>query len=141
QEGAGVPGEGAEAEPGAAGGDGDGGVKGGCSMQTKSLKGGVTKEEYFRLAEEGHFRGRRVELIGGEIVEMSPVNIPHAVALTATVHALELAFGPGYWVKSQSTLDLSPNGVPDPDVVVLRGTYRSYLGQSNPTSALLVVEV
>ena len=40
-----------------------------------------TREEYFRLAEQGFFDGQRVELIEGEIVVMSPQGIRHVVAI------------------------------------------------------------
>ena len=38
-----------------------------------------TRDEYFRLGELGFFNGRRVELIFGEIIEMSPIGWPHVV--------------------------------------------------------------
>jgi Uma2 family endonuclease len=39
------------------------------------------------------------------------------------------------------SLDLSPHSVPDPDLAVVPGTPRSYMTASNPTTALLIVEV
>jgi Uma2 family endonuclease len=110
-------------------------------MRAKLPAGSVTKEEYFRLADEGQFDGRRVELIGGEVVEMSPQNNPHSAGVSMVLNALMLAFGPNYWPRVQTTLDLSPNGCPDPDVAVVPGTPQSYVAQPIPTSALLVVEV
>jgi Uma2 family endonuclease len=100
-----------------------------------------TKDEYFRLSEEGYFNGRRVELIGGEIIEMAPQYNPHTIGVTLVQNALQLAFGLGYWPRGQATLDLSPHGCPDPDVAVVAGTPRAYVGQPIPTTALLVVEV
>lgn len=102
---------------------------------------GMSSEEYFRLFEQGHFNGRRVELIGGEIVEMSPQNNPHVAGVTMVLNALQLAFGPGFWVRIQGTLNLSPHGCPDPDFAVVPGMPQHYLAQPIPTSALLVVEV
>src|SRR5262249_1969192 len=83
-----------------------------------------SREEYIRLSEEGWFGGRRVELIGGEIVEMAAQFDLHAAAVDCVADALRAAFGPGLWVRRQATRDLSPHGMPDPDVAVVRGSPR-----------------
>lgn len=99
-----------------------------------------TRDEYFRLCEAGYFNGRRVELIGGEIVEMAAQFDLHLAGIDLTADALRAAFGPGFWVRRQGTLDLSPHGVPDPDVAVIVGGPGG-AGRTVPTTALLVVEV
>jgi Uma2 family endonuclease len=98
-----------------------------------------TRDEYIRLCEEGFFYDRRVELIGGEIVESAPREERGNAAISLTAEALHVAFGPGFWVRPQGTLDLSPHGVADPDVAVTRGGPRG-AGRTIPTTALLVVE-
>jgi Uma2 family endonuclease len=100
----------------------------------------VTREEYYRLCEEGWFDGRHVQLIGGEIVEMAAQKNFRRAAIDLTRDALVLAFGPGYWIRAQGTLDLSPLSCPDPDIAVVPGSPRG-CSQKNPTSALLVAEV
>src|SRR5437588_831044 len=100
-----------------------------------------TKDEYYRLCDEGWFNERRVQLIGGEIVEMAAQKNWHAWAITATEKALSAAFGPSYWVRVQMSLDLSPYSVPDPDLAVIAGAFTTHRTTSNPTSALLIVEV
>ena len=99
-----------------------------------------TRDEYFRMCEAGFFNDRRVELIGGEIVEMAAQYDLHLAGVDLTASALQAAFGPGFWVRRQGTLDLSPLGVPDPDVAVTVGG-PSGARRTVPTSALLVVEV
>ncbi len=99
-----------------------------------------TRDEYFRLYEAGYFNDRRVELIGGEIVEMAAQYDLHLAGIDMTANALQVAFGPGFWIRRQGTLDLSPHGVPDPDVAVTSGG-PSGATRTVPTSALLVVEV
>jgi Uma2 family endonuclease len=99
-----------------------------------------TKDEYYRLCEEGWFNGRRVQLIGGEIVEMPAQHNFHLSSVTKTQKALEAVFGSGYWVRAQGTLDLSPLSVPGPDIAVVVGSYLNP-PSTNPTTALLVVEV
>lgn len=98
-----------------------------------------TSADYYRLAERGFFLGRRVQLIEGEILETPAQKNFHAAAVDLTVDALKAAFGAGYWVRSQASLDLSPLSVPDPDVAVVPGSPRNPPA-SNPTTALLVVE-
>src|ERR1700722_17765555 len=80
-----------------------------------------TRDEYIRLSEEGWFNGRRVELIGGGRVEMGAQVDLRGASVALTVDALRAALGAGYWVRSQMTLDLSPHGMPDPDLAVVRG--------------------
>lgn len=100
------------------------------------------REEYYRLSYEGYFNDERVELIGGEIVTMAAQGNPHGLSISLTDDALQAAFGAGFWVRNQLTLDLSPHSVPDPDLAVVPGSKASYRGQkANPTSAVLIVEV
>jgi Uma2 family endonuclease len=99
-----------------------------------------TRDEYIRLCEEGWFNDRRVQLIGGEIIEMPAQYDLHGGAISLTLDALRVAFGTGFWVRPQLTLDLSPHGMPDPDLAVIPGSPRGR-GPTIPTSALLVVEV
>lgn len=99
-----------------------------------------TREQYYRLAEQGHFQGKRVMLIRGEILDMGSQNDPHARGLMFVLYVLQAAFGPGYTVRPQMPLDLGADSEPEPDLAVVPGNYRSQpLG--HPTSALLVVEV
>jgi Uma2 family endonuclease len=99
-----------------------------------------TREQYYHLLDQGCFQGRRVELINGEIIEMAAQFDLHLAAVNLTQDALRLAFGTGYWVRAQGSLDLSPHGIPDPDVAVTPGSMRA-AARSIMTSALLVVEV
>ena len=100
-----------------------------------------TREEYYRLAEEGWFGDRRVELIEGEILEMPAFRNEHCISTSCTVAALEKAFGAGHWVRCQMPLDLLALSSPEPDVAAVPGTPRDYLTLGHPKTALLVVEV
>jgi Uma2 family endonuclease len=100
-----------------------------------------TRDEYYKLSEAGFFQDRRVQLIDGEIIEMSAQLNVHAASITLTQRALDLAFGPSFWVRVQMTLDLSPVFVPDPDLAVVPGSPRGVTSRNNPTTALLIVEV
>ncbi len=99
-----------------------------------------TRDDYFRVAELGVFDGHRVELIDGEVIEMSPPGSPHSVTVELAERALEAALGPAYWIRTEQPLNLSKDTVPQPDLSVVRGNPRDFL-KEHPNSSLLVVEV
>lgn len=98
-----------------------------------------TRDEYYRIADLGLLVGRRVQLIDGEIIEMSPQGNPHYVSLSLVTQALERAFGAGYWIRAQGPLALFGNSEPEPDVAVVKGNPRTLTG--HPSFAELIVEV
>jgi Uma2 family endonuclease len=97
--------------------------------------------EVYGLLDVDFFLGKRIELIEGEIFEMAAQKNLHAAGISLSEDALRLAFGPGFWIRVQMSLDLTPFSVPDPDIAVVRGTPRTLPIHQNPTSALLIVEV
>ena len=100
-----------------------------------------TRGEFHRLAEQGLFAGRRVELVEGEVLEMTPQTNRHMIAVDKVREALHEAFGAECWVFTQGPLALAEDREPEPDVAVVPGRRRDYLDRDNPSSALLVVEV
>jgi len=101
-----------------------------------------TRQEYHDLAEAG-FLGEDdpVELIEGEIIQMSPQNTPHAVAVRLVRRALQRVFAEDtYMVDEQLPLALAPDSEPEPDVAVVEGQPRDFL-DDHPAMAVLVVEV
>ncbi len=92
------------------------------------------------MAEMGLFRGKRVELIEGQVIVMSPMGSPHATAVALAAHRLEAAFGPGYFARWQMPFVVSNTSEPEPDVALVQGSVRDYTNQ-HPTSAVLIVEV
>ncbi|MDR7486592.1 MAG: Uma2 family endonuclease [Armatimonadota bacterium] len=100
-----------------------------------------TRDEYERLVVAGHFHPEaRLQLIRGEIVEMTPQSAAHATAVDAVLHALLGIFREGHQVRAQFPLALSDDSEPEPDLAVVRG-HRGDYSRSHPSSALLVVEV
>jgi Uma2 family endonuclease len=100
-----------------------------------------TRLEYEKMGDAGVFLpGERVELIDGEILEVTPQKRPHGAAVTLVGDALRIAFGSGFHVQIQLPLALDPYSEPEPDVAVIPGSPRDYR-ESHPTSAGLVVEV
>jgi Uma2 family endonuclease len=101
-----------------------------------------TREEYYQMIDLGWFQDRRVELIDGEVIEMPAQKDYHGAAVTLSADALRLAFGRGFWVRNQMSLDLSPRSVPDPDLAIVPGSPQGVtVSTPTPTTALLVVEV
>ncbi|HYH68251.1 MAG TPA: Uma2 family endonuclease [Urbifossiella sp.] len=98
-----------------------------------------TREEYYRLAEDGYFAGKRVMLIDGEVLTMSPQNEPHSRAISLSSRALEAAFNGAAYARVQMPLDLGQTSDPEPDVAMAPGDARTH--PARPHSALLVVEV
>ncbi len=92
------------------------------------------------MGEIGLFQDRRVELIDGEIVHMSPPLSLHSGTVGMVERLLLAAFGGEYWVRTQMPLRLHADSEPEPDLAVVEGEPRSYL-KDHPKCALLVVEV
>ena len=100
-----------------------------------------TIEEYERMAETGILeRDERVELIEGEIVEMSPIGSPHAAFVANLNHLLVHAVGDRALVWPQGPVRVPPRSVPQPDLALLRP--RSYVREAATIAdVLLVIEV
>lgn len=99
-----------------------------------------TKDEYYQMAEMGLFDGKRVELIGGQVLEMSPMRSGHATATTLVAQAIESILPAGYFSRVQLPLSVSEISDPEPDVAVVSGQIRDY-SDAHPATAALVVEV
>ncbi|MDW8107125.1 MAG: Uma2 family endonuclease [Armatimonadota bacterium] len=95
-------------------------------------------EMYHQMAQMGLFASKRVELIEGEIVEMSPVGPKHFASSNKTQRLFNRLFGEQYLVRYQGPLALG-DSEPEPDIAVVPGDDETYADQ-HPTSALLVVE-
>jgi Uma2 family endonuclease len=101
-----------------------------------------TREQYYKLGELGFFDGKRVELIYGEIVEMSPINIAHATGVGLVADALAIVFAAGYYINGQQPFSVpgaAPGSEPQPDVAVIPGSRR--MATAHPSQAALLVEV
>lgn len=102
----------------------------------------LTIEEYDAIADTV-LKGERLELIEGVIHTKMPQNDPHINAVAAVMAALQEAFGLGFHLRVQGPLKMGVSDAPEPDVAVLRGSWRDYDGRRpDPlTDVPLVVEV
>jgi len=83
-----------------------------------------------------------VELLDGEIIEMSPIGPPHCGTVDWFNHRLVLAVGDRAVVRVRHSLRLSDRSMPEPDFVLARpraGGYRT--AHPAPDDTLLVIEV
>src|SRR5437870_29144 len=100
-----------------------------------------TVEEYDRMAAAGVFgREDRLELIDGDIVEMSPISHRHTACVANLLKLFFARLGERAVVWSQGSVTLATRSKPEPDVALLRP--RSYFErQPEVDDVLLLVEV
>lgn len=100
-----------------------------------------TVEDFERMAETGVLGDdARVELIAGDIIDMSPINARHSGCVTALTDVVARRVAHQVSLHVQSPIRLTGNAMPQPDITILRpGRY----AQAHPTPAdiLLVIEV
>lgn len=99
-----------------------------------------TRDEYYKMAELGFFDGKRVELIEGEIIEMTPMKTLHATALALVVELLGSFLSKEFIIRSQLPMTFGKINEPEPDVAVVKGKIRDFAA-AHPKTAMLVVEV
>jgi Uma2 family endonuclease len=102
-----------------------------------------TVDEFHRMAEAGILHeDDRVELIGGEIVEMNPIGGRHARCVTELTRVLIPLVSDDVRVSPQNPVRLDEHQEPQPDVAVLRASERYEAGElPTPEDALLLIEV
>lgn len=102
-----------------------------------------TVEDYERMAELGILReGDRLELICGEIIQMSPIGTRHAACVDELTRLFVTFFGRSAKVSVQNPFVLGGRSKPQPDLAVVRSRADRYK-TALPTSpdVMLLVEV
>lgn len=84
---------------------------------------------------------QRVELIDGEIIQMSPIGVKHMRCVNRLNRRLVLALGERAIVSIQNPAVLSGHDAPQPDVAVLGASAEEHEGHPLPSEVLLVIEV
>jgi Uma2 family endonuclease len=106
------------------------------------LRGPFTVESYQRLGELGVLGAdERVELIAGQVVEMTPIGDRHASCVRRlnrlfSRHLLDVAI-----VDVQNPVVLGEHDAPQPDLVLLNPRADGYPKHPRATDVLLVIEV
>src|SRR5512145_2412326 len=88
-----------------------------------------TLDEYHRMVGAGILHeDDRVELIRGEIVQMSPIGPPHAAGVAVMAQTLSRRIGDRAIVWPQNPVVILPDSEPQPDVALLRPRADGYRG-------------
>ncbi len=102
-----------------------------------------TVDEFHRMREAGILgEDDRVELVQGEVVEMTPIGSRHAACVKRIVSALSLGGEKGWILSVQDPVRLDPRTELQPDVALLRPRDDFYAAaHPGPGDVLLVIEV
>ncbi len=103
----------------------------------------LTVEEYHKMIEVGIFdEDDRLELINGEIIEMSPIGSLHASRVNRIVSVFRKLPEEDAILSVQNPITVRPISEPEPDISLLK--YREDFYESKhptPDDTLLVIEV
>jgi Uma2 family endonuclease len=113
------------------------------NMALREARRLFTVDEYYRMAAAGIFtEDDRVELIEGEIIEMSPIGNRHATCVRRLIRLLTRRVGDAAIVDVQNPIRLSDLSEPQPDLTLLRPRNDLYAEEHpKPEDVLLVIEV
>jgi Uma2 family endonuclease len=112
-------------------------------VETELQRRRFTADEYHRMAEAGVLRDDdRVELLDGEIVEMTPIGSRHAACVDRLNVLLHRSLAGHDIVRIQGPVRLDAHSEPQPDLSVLRSRADFYASaHPGPDDVILVVEV
>jgi len=99
--------------------------------------------EFERMGEAGVFtKDARLELIEGEIIEMSPIGSRHAACVNFLSRFLNQTVGDIALISTQNPIRLNDFSEPEPDLALLR-LHDDFYRDAHPTPAdvLLIIEV
>jgi Uma2 family endonuclease len=112
-------------------------------MDTPVPRRAFSVDEFHRMAEAGVFgEDDRVELLAGEVIEMSPIGSRHASCVNRLSRSFHQHAGSSLIVRVQSPITLDEHSEPQPDLAVLNyrpDFYRE--AHPRPNEVRLVVEV
>jgi Uma2 family endonuclease len=113
------------------------------AVEVAATRRRFTRAEYYRMAEVGILGDHdRVELIRGEIVEMSPIGRRHRAFAGNLNHLLAVRLGDRALVWMQNPIVLAEDTETQPDIAVLRRRPVPYKErEARAEDVLLVVEV
>ncbi len=102
-----------------------------------------TVEQYHQMATNGIFApSDRLELINGEIIEMSPIGIRHASCVRRSINLFAKKLGDLAIIDAQDPIKLNDLSEPQPDIAVLRPRADFYAtAHPQPQDILLLIEV
>ncbi len=112
-------------------------------MSVERVRRAFNTADYYRMAEAGILSDDdRVELIEGEVIQMSPIGSRHAGCVTRLNSFISGRMGSSVIVSVQNPVHLDEYSEPQPDVSVLKPR-EDFYSNSHPTpdDVLIIVEV
>jgi Uma2 family endonuclease len=112
-------------------------------MSVQIARRSFTVAEYYRMAEAGILSADdRVELLDGEVIEMSPIGSRHAACVDRLNKYLNGVSRQHFIVRVQNPIRLDDYSEPQPDIALLRIRSDFYAeAHPNPADVLIVIEV
>ena len=103
----------------------------------------LTVSDFHRMGDAGIFvAGDRVELIDGEVIDMSPIGALHAAIVDRLVRHLGRSLGEAIIVRCQNPIRLDDLSEPEPDIALLRPRADGYMtAHPRADDVVLVIEV
>ena len=103
----------------------------------------LTLDAYHRLGQAGVLgEDDRVELLEGQLVDMSPIAPRHALAVDALNELLLAAVAGRAGVRVQNPIELDDTTEPQPDIALVRRPWRGYPhSHPQPGDIFLLIEV
>jgi len=97
-------------------------------------------DEYQKMGEIGLFaNGKRVELINGEIIEMSPISNSHNAHVDKISQFLIGKLSGKAQIRTQGSVRLNDSSEPEPDIVAIKYREDFYLNQYVSSDDILVL--
>ncbi len=102
----------------------------------------ISVDQFRRMQDAGIFEGQHVELLDGELYEVTK-NPPHDYTVDALAEALRsLLPQDAYRVREEKSIEPWGHWWPEPDITVARGPKRRYQGRRpGPADIVMVAEV
>jgi Uma2 family endonuclease len=100
-------------------------------------------KEYYRMAETGVLRpDARVELLDGEIIDMSPIGPFHGGVVNRLIRLFTRSSGSRWLVSAQNPVRFHDYSEPEPDLVLLKPAPDDYTSRHpQPEEVYLLIEV
>lgn len=112
-------------------------------IRAETARRRFTVDEYYRMGEAGIFTEQdRVELVEGEILQMTPVSSRHAACVKRLNGFLVTLLGSRAVVGVQDPIRIDMHSMPQPDIVLLHPSQDTYASEHpGPDDVFLIVEV
>ena len=103
----------------------------------------LSRRDYYRLGEAGILgEGDRVELLEGQLVDMSPIGPRHAIVTENLTELLVAGFAGRARIRCQNPVVLDDGSEPQPDFALVRRPWHGYPHtHPGPDDIFLLIEV